>query len=220
MLADWKGAIGRTIRLSHAVSDVAWLAGDELAVSPRFGGRRAEVFSVRSGDLLRSVGPLPELARPAAGAVAARATLLRFDPARKQLIAFDAFYGELAVYSERGDVVRKATVIHPDRARLDSWIAEQDATAKTSRQSFMPVVFTYAKLTIGADGTIWLGEKADDKRGTVDVVRVSPDGKVQKSSVASPDCPSIRFEAWRGHFIFYRDPKSPLPACAGVRRQS
>lgn len=217
--AGWDGSIGSPIHLPHAVADIAWWTGNQVVLTPRFGAFRVEVWDAKSGQFSRSLMPSDPMPEPTNGAKAARATFLRYDAAHHELVAFDAFYGDLTIYSDAGAVVRTAAVTHPDRPRLDVWIAQQAAEASPGRP-FTPLVFAFAKLTVDAAGTIWLAEKGDEQRGTIAAVRIARNGKPQRVTIESPGCASVRFEAWLGDFIFYRDPKSPLPACVGVRRES
>jgi hypothetical protein len=211
---SWTGKVLAHVPLPDQVSNLCWLDGQEFAVTPRFAAHAVEVWNTQTRTLVRRMAPVPAIVRPARGAALARTTLLRYDSKRSELVAIDAVKGTVRVLARDGSMVRSATL--PEAPGLGPWLQQIDAEARKSGQSNTPSIWHYAAMTISDDGTVWIGEEYDDK--VVRAAKVTRAGKVEHLTMQEP-CPSLRFEAWQGHFIFYHDPRSPRPPCVGVRRQ-
>jgi hypothetical protein len=212
----WNGAVTSKFTLPYTAGAVAWLSGDTIAVAPRTAPWRVEVWDTAQKKRVRGFGPVPEIRTPTAGAVPVRSTLLRYDAARRQLFAFDAFEGELVVFDEAGKAVRNARIAHPNLESNRQFLRTMDVQAMKNGQSSMPSFTNYARLSVGPDGTVWLGEESDDDR-SMTIARIAPDGRVQRSVFKVPECNSVRFELWQGQLVFFRDPKSPLKQCVTVK---
>jgi hypothetical protein len=211
---DWQGKVIGDFGLANPASNVSWLEGDEIAVAPLFTSDLIEVWNVRSRQKVKSWVPVPAVLRPARGAVFARTTLLRYDGKRDELATIDAVTGDVRVVSSSGRVVRTAQL--PAATELRGWLEELDKSARAKGEVQTPSMWHYTTMTIADDGSIWVADSYDDK--TIRALRVLRGGKVESLTFDST-CPTRRFEAWQGQFIFYQHPKSPRPACVGVRRQ-
>jgi len=217
-IVDWSGSPKRSIRLRHKATDVAWLRGNRIATSPRTSGPCIEIWDASTGEYLSGFGACPDVKPVHAGALAGRATLLRYDPAHREIIMFDAFRGDLTAFSESGATTRTSHISSPKDAAIDAWLKEVDAKARREGGTESTVVFKYASMTIAPDRSIWLGEEADPQ-GFVIAVRILPDGTVQRTKIDVPQCPSIRFISWNDDFVFFHDPTSPPPLCVAVMRR-
>jgi hypothetical protein len=216
-VVDWTGMVQREIQLTSKVAELAWGRGEEVLVTPRFADRRVEVWNAKTGAFVRAIGPCDEIKIPATGAVAARATHVRFDPVRREIVTFDAYYGDLVVFREDGTPVRSTRVVHPKMGEVEGWLIQIGAEARAKgKKALTPLVWRYATLTTDAQGSIVLGEEWKDD-GSVTLVKVARDGSVVRIPIKFKACPSVRVVAWQDDLIFFRDPKSPQP-CTGVRR--
>jgi hypothetical protein len=212
----WNGAVTTAFALPSTSGAVAWMSGDTVAVAPQTAPWRAEVWSTSRKQKVRGVGPVAAIKTPTVGAVPLRTTLLRYDAARRQLLALDAFEGELVVFDAAGSEVRKAKIAHPRLEANRQFLRMLDAQAMKAGQPSMPSFANYARLALGPDGTVWLGEESGDDR-SMTIARIAPDGRVQRSVFRVPECNSVRFELWQGQLVFFRDPKSTLPQCVTVK---
>lgn len=212
---DWDSRAGLRVPLTNPASNVCWLSGDEFAVAPLFASHLVEVWNLRTGKLVKAMIPVPAIVRPARGAVLARTTLLRYDWRRRELITVDAVTGAIRVVGADGQVVRTAQL--PDQAApLQPWLRQVNADARSRGESNAPSIWHYPAVTVADDGAIWVGEAYDET--SIRAARVSRAGKVEHRTFRET-CPSLHFEAWQKHFLFYQHPKSPRPQCVGVRRQ-
>ena len=217
-IVDWNGSPKRSIRLRHTATDVAWLRGNQIATSPRTTGPCIEIWDASTGEYLSGFGTCPDVKPAHVGALAGRAALLRYDPAHREIIMFDAFRGDLTAFSESGATTRTSHISSPKDAAIDAWLKEVDAKARHDGASESSVIFKYASMTIAPDRSIWLGEEADP-HGFVIAVRILQDGTVQRTRIDVPQCPSIRFISWNDDFVFFHDPNSPQPLCVAVMRR-
>jgi hypothetical protein len=215
---DWNGLQKRSIQLLHKATDVAWLSGSHIAVTPRTTGPCVEIWDVTTGEYLSGLGTCPDIKLPRPGAAATRATLLRYDPAHREIVTFDAFRDDLSVFSESGSISRKSHIQYSKDAEIDVWLKNVDAKARRRGVSESTVVFKYPSMTIAPDRSIWLGED-EDPRGFITAVKILRDGTVERTRINVPQCPSIRFIMWNDSLVFYRDSSSPQPACVAVRRR-
>lgn len=213
---SWDGRIVHTIALQNAAGDVAWLDEGRLAVTPRFAGHRVEIVDPATSRVLATVGPCPPVAA-GRGATPARATHVRHDHKRAEIVTLDALRGDLVVFARDGSVVRKAMLRSEGAAEIDRWIAEQDARAKAAGEVFTPLFWHYASVAITGDGTIWAADKAN-KDGSVAFFRVDRGGAVTRQTIPMRDCPSVRVVSWQEHLVFHRDPRSSQPQCVGIWR--
>ncbi len=215
---DWSGTQKRSIHLLHPATDVTWLGGSHIAVTPRTTGPCVEIWDASTGEYLSGFGTCPDIKPPRPGALAARATLLRYDPAHREIVTFDAFRGDLSAFSESGSITRQSHVQYSKDAEIGAWLKQVDANARRHGVSEATIIFKYASMTIAPDRSIWLGED-EDPRGFVTAVRILQDGSVQRTRIDVPQCPSIRFISWNDDLIFYHDPSSPPPSCVAVKRR-
>jgi len=213
-ILNWSGQTVRLIPLDQEVSNVAWLGGDEFAVATSYASDLIEIWSAKTGRLLRRLVSVPVILKPARGAVFARTTLLRYDVGRKLLIAIDAVTGEVRVVRSDGQLVTTAKL--PEDPALRVWLASVDAEARKSGKTATPSMWRYAAATVDDDGVVWVGEGYDDQ--SVRVARIPETGRVEHLTLATP-CPNIRLDIWQHNFIFYQVSRSPRPQCVGVRRQ-
>jgi hypothetical protein len=216
-IVDWHGVEKRSIHLLHQGSDVAWLSGNHIAVTPRTTGPCVEIWDASTGEYLSGFGTCPDIPTPRAGVVATRATLVRYDPAHHEIVTFDAFRGDLTAFSESGLTTRKSHIDSAKDAAVDASVKDMDANARLHGGVELLQLRKYAAITIASDRSIWLGEGAD-ARGITAVI-VLYDGTVQRRRVDVPQCPSTRFISWNDDLVFYRDPGSPDAFCVAVRRR-
>lgn len=214
---DWNGTRKRSIRLLHPASDVAWLSGSHVAVTPKTTGPCVEIWDAATGTYLSGFGTCPDIALTHPGALPARATLVRYDQAHREIVTFDAFRGDLIAFSESGTITRRGHVENPNAVGLEVWVKQMDTNAQNRRETSTPDIRPYPSITIAPDRSVWLGERADS--GGLTGVAILQDGTVQRTRLDVPGCPSIRFVAWNENLVFYRDPRLAQPACAAVRRR-
>jgi hypothetical protein len=210
------GRITSQFTLPVTANNIVWLEGDQVGVTPERAPSLVDVWSTSTKKRVRSFGDVPEIKVPARGAALNRATLVRFEAARRELAVFDAFYGDLAVFDPEGRVVRSAKITHPRLAANLLWLKSEDANARTQGESSMPTFYQYPRMSMSRDGTVWLGEEGSSAE-SVTLVRVSPQGKVRRQSVSVPQCASVRYEVWQDQLVFYREPKSPRKPCIATK---
>jgi hypothetical protein len=216
-ITDWNGVQKRSIHLLHKGSDVAWLSGTHIAVTPRTTGPCVEIWDTSNGEYLSGFGTCPDIKIPHSGAVATRATLVRYDPTHREIVTFDAFRGDLIAFSETGSITRKTHIKNPNDAEYEAGLKEMDANNRSHGGSETLQVRKYAAITIAPDRSIWLAESSDAR--VVSAIAIMLDGTVKSTRIDVPQCPSVRFIAWNDDFVFYRDPNSPPPLCVAVRRR-
>jgi hypothetical protein len=201
------GAVTAAFELPFRASNVCWMDGDQIAVAPALSGWIAEVWSSSKKSMVRSMGPVPEIEVPRAGAVMMRTTLLRYDAGRDQLITLDAFRGGLVVFDRAGRIVRRGQITHPVFGTTLLWLRDVDEQAKRSGQVQTPSVWKYTRMALSPDGTVWLGER-NDETGAVTMARFRKDGTVKREPVIFPACPASRFEFWGSQMVFFRSNRS------------
>lgn len=204
------------IKLTSVANGIAWLDRDQIAVTPERAASLVEVWSTEKKSLVRTIGAVPALKVPAKGASLNRATLMDFNAARKELTVFDAFYGNGTVFDLSGRPLRTAQITHPRLGANMSWLSQVDANAKAQGESATPTMYNYARMSVSADGTIWLGEDGPTPE-TITIAKVSPAGKVERKATAVPDCASVRYEVWQNELVFFREPRSPQKQCTSVK---
>jgi hypothetical protein len=216
-IVDWHGLEKRSIHLLHKASDVAWLSGSQIAVTPRTTGPCVEIWDASTGEYLSGFGTCPDIPTPRAGVVATRATLVRYDPAHHEIVTFDAFRGDLTAFSESGAITRKSHIDNAKDAAVTASVKDMDTNARLHGGVEMMQLRKYAAMTIAPDRSIRLGENAD-ARGITSVI-VQQDGTVRRTRIDVPQCPSIRFISWNDDLVFYRDPGSPDPFCVAIKSE-
>ena len=215
-VTSFSGTVSSTIELPFQAASLCWMNGDQVAIAPAMNRWRVEVWSMFHKRQVRAMGPVPEIKTPAAGAVLTRATLLRYDGERDQLVTFDAFHGELVVFDRGGNTVRRAEIVPPGLAANLAWLKELDQNAKRHRESKTPAVWSYARMSLSPDGTVWLGEKTDDASSIVTIAKILPDGTVRRSPVSVPGCAGSRFELWGNQLVFFKNSRSTRQ-CVAVK---
>lgn len=216
-IVDWSGSKKHSIHLLHKATDVAWLSGTHIAVTPQTTGPCVEIWDASTGEYLSGFGKCPDIVPPVPGMVVARATLLRYDPTHREIVTFDAFRTDLSAFSESGSLTRHSHVPHSTTPEFDAWLKKIDAKAKAQGGSSTEIIFWYPSITIAPDRSVWLGQDADSKGITA--VTILQDGTVQRARIDVPQCPSNRMIAWNDDLVFYRDPRYPQPLCSTVRRR-
>jgi hypothetical protein len=211
----WVGVPRLEITLPESAAGICWIGRDRIAVAPRFAAYHIGIWDLSTRKLDRRIGDVPVIDEHAPGARFARVTLMRYDFTRHELVAMDAYSGELAAYSDDGKVVRHATVHHPKRESTDAWLAKLDADYKQQGQAFLPQMWSFPTLALTPDGTAWVAE-ASSPNG-VTVAAIKRNGNVEHKAISTA-CPSVRFGTWQNSFIFFRDPESSLPYCIETRR--
>src|ERR1051325_7903585 len=214
---DWSGKQIANVALPEEAGKVCWLDDGEFAVTPPRAAYPVPLFSVRTGLMTGHVGAVPAINPPRAGAVLARATHVRYDFARHELVTFDAYQGELNVFSEKGDVVRHATVAHPDHAATEAWLAQMNANARANGESSSPTVWSYPTMTLTAEGNVLLAENLSSDAHKVKIVNIDRKGVVTRSVVTN-DCASVRLQEWNRNLLFFRDARATR-RCVGIRRR-
>jgi hypothetical protein len=212
----WDGVFEDEIPLGSEALSVCWIDRHEIAVAPKLLDHLVEVWDTDSHTLVRTLGPTTAVPKTP-GAYPAHATLLRFDAPHDELVALDSYRGEIAVYGRTGKLLRHAAFENPYLPKLTSFFATQDQNARGQGHAVAPVFWNYPSLTLTADGTIWVGDHAEGSK--VNAIRIARDGSAKPVTLDAGDCASNLFQAWQGYFVYYRDPKSPRPACVGARRQ-
>jgi hypothetical protein len=216
-ITSFSGAVTARIDLPFLAVRLCWMNGDQIAIAPAMTRWRVEVWSTSNKKPLRTLGPVPEIKAPAAGAVLTRATLLRYDRERDQLVTFDASRGELLVFDRDGNTVRRAEIRSPRFASNLEWLKELDASSKRNGESKTPTLWSYARMSLSPDGTVWLGEKSDDTSSIVTIVKILPDGTVRRTPISVPGCPASRFELWGNYLVFFRSFRSSRE-CIAIKK--
>lgn len=204
------------IKLTNAANGIVWLDRDRIAVAPERAASLVEVWSTEKKSLLQTIGAVPVLKVPSKGASLNRATLVDFNAARNEITVFDAFYGNATVFDRNGQTIRTAQITHPRLGANMAWLTQVDANAKAQGESATPTMYNYARMSVSADGTIWLGEDGPTPE-TITIAKVTPNGKVERKPVAVPDCASVRYEIWQNELVVFREPRSPRKQCTSVK---
>lgn len=208
---DWEGRPQARFVLEQPAGDAAWIDAQTVALSPKFGTVRAELRNL-SGEVVRIIARAPDIVRPSVGAVLARSTLLHFDQRRRQLSTLDVITGELAIYSLQGSLITAARIPHPKAAEVQEWVRSQDREYRARNEGFAPSVWRYPTITRTADGAVWVAE--DVTKTGVRTIRVDTKGRVTRREMRIPQCPSLRFTAVEGGFLFYQDIRRPGQECS------
>jgi hypothetical protein len=211
-IAGLDGKITSQFKLPAVANNIAWLSGNQVGVTPERTGALVEVWNTGTKVRTGTFGEAAEVKVPSRGAVLSRAMLLRFDGARQELAVLDAFYGNVTVFDAAGRTLRSAQVTHPRLGANLVWLKNVDEDARAHGESSTPTMYNYARMSMSGDGTIWLGEDGPTA-DSITLVRISPQGKVKRQSVAVPECASVRYEVWQDQLVFYREPKSPRKQC-------
>jgi hypothetical protein len=206
-ITAFTGAVTAAFELPFRASNVCWMDGDQIAVAPALSGWIAQVWSSSKKSMVRSMGPVPEIEVPRAGAVMMRTTLLRYDPGRDQLVTLDAFRGGLVVFDRAGRIVRRGQITPPAFGTTLLWLRDVDEQAKRSGQVQTPSVWSYTRMALASDGAVWLGER-DDETGAVTIARFRENGTVKREPLIFPACPASRFEFWGSQMVFFRSNRS------------
>jgi hypothetical protein len=217
-IRDWNGSGKRSIHLLHSATDIAWLSGSHIAVTPQTTGPCVEIWDASTGEYLSGLGKCPDIAPTHNGVFPSRAALLRYDPSHREIVAFDAFRCDLIAFSETGSITRRSHVEHPKAAELEASIKVADAKAQASRGISMPIFHMYSSISIAPDRSILLGDSADS--AGVTIVAILQDGSVKRTKIEVAQCPSNRFVAWGDDLVFYRDQRLSKPLCIQVRRRN
>jgi hypothetical protein len=212
-IARWDGSKVFQAALPVAASSVAWIDENRVAVAPQYGTGHVQVWDIAAKKIALDIGGRPPIDEHTPGAQYGRATILRYDPKHRELLALDAYSGELTAYSDSGKVLRRTTVRHPKQASTDEWLQNMDKDYKAQKQPFRPLVFSYPTLALASDGTVWLGEESTSTGVTLAGIR--RDGRIVRRSVAS-SCANVRVVSWNSEFIFFGDPLSPRPYCLAM----
>jgi len=61
---DWSGTQKRSIHLLHPATDIAWLSGSHIAVTPRTTGPCVEIWDASTGEYLSGFGTCPDIKPP------------------------------------------------------------------------------------------------------------------------------------------------------------
>ncbi len=206
-VTSFDGAVTSSFELSFLAASLCWMDGDRVAIAPSASPWLVEVWSTSSKSAMAMMGAVPEIKAPSAGAVLTRATLLRYDEKRAQLVTLDAFNGDLLVFDRSGEVVRRARITHPKLGANLLWLAELNARAKRTGEKQTPSLWNYPRMSLSQDSTVWLGERGD-RTEAVTIARILPDGTVLRSAVDVRPCPSVRFEIWGDQLVFFRNSKA------------
>lgn len=214
---DWNGALEETLPLPSKASDVAWLAGRQLVVTPSFGAHRAEIWDLDSGKRVRQLAPTADVQPPTRpGAVRARTTHVRYSPKRKEIALVDAVDGTIVIAAADGRTIRTAQAPSLATPELRAWLVDTDSDARRKGEVFTPELWSYPTAALAGDGSIWLAE-AKGESG-VKVVRVRPNGKVERKTIDKLSCVNRRVATWDQYLIFFSDPRAAQATCPEVRR--
>jgi hypothetical protein len=215
VVTGWGGKKVVQTPLPFAAGNVCWLDKNRLALAPLFGKARVVIWNLSEQRPITTIGEAIEIDEHKPGARVARATLLRYDAPRDEIVTVDAYYGTVAGYTSTGKPLRATTVRHPNQAATDDWLRNLDQQYKQEGTPFRPLMWSYPTLALDETGTAWLGEASTDD--AVALVGVARDGSVVRKTFSSK-CPSVRFELSSKSVLLYRDPQSPRPYCVEERR--
>ena len=213
-LMKWDGTEVRTLRIPDEAYDIAWLDGDQVAVSPKWAAHRVEIWDLTAAQRVAVVGAAPPVARASTGITIPRTTLLRYDRRQKELITVEALRGDVVVFDKAGAVSRKASVPPADHETMERWIAQKDAELKAAHRASTATFASYPTFTITPDGSAWIGQAVAG--GVVTAAEVKRDGTVRRTTMRFGDCANIRLQAWEGFFIAFRDPAITPPGCTST----
>lgn len=215
-VTSFSGDVTARFELPFQAASLCWMNGHEIAIAPAMTRWRVEVWSTFHKRPVRAWGPVPEIRPPAAGAVLTRATLLRYDSERDQLVTLDAFRGELLVFDRDGNTVRRAEIVPPRLAANLAWLKELDESSKRNGESRTPSFWHYPRMSLSPDGTVWLGEKSDEASSNVTIAKILPDGAVRRSAISVPGCAGPRFELWGNQLVFFKNSRS-AQRCVAIK---
>ncbi len=217
-VVDWSGAVRKRVSIGDQAGDVCWIDKDHIAVSPRDADHRIAIWDTAKGTKVRTIGPMPVIDRSTPGASLAHATLLRYDPPRKRIVAVDAALGDVHFFDEHGYELRRVDVPPSDRSEVEAWLRKMDASNKMNRKSSVPAMWSYPTVGLSEDGTVWLVRDRDHPSGSVKIAKIGTNYAITERTLQVPECTALRIQVWQNTILMYRETDGPRTVCVGVRR--
>ena len=212
-IVAWDGRRIHGFPIAEPAADIAWMPGSLVAVAPKFAAHRVEVWDSATGTLVRTIGPATSISR-APGRHLARATLLRYDRRRNEIVALDATFGRVYVYGVDGTPVDEA-LLPAAPVPLHEWLERSVPGDESSKAVSDQLLWRFPSVTVASDGAVWVGGQSDAS-GDVTVFKFERGGEPRRLKLKIPTCPGNRLEVWNGSIVLFRDPRSPQPQCAAV----
>lgn len=208
-IITWQGAVANTFRLSETAGDIAWLDGALVATTPLFGNHRIAIWNTLTGSLVKTVGAVPTITR-GPGPHLARATLVRYQGLRNEILSLDGTFGNVYVYDAAGVLTRQGRLPNPTTA-VQQWFDDSGSDAPESRTA---VVWRYSSMNVAPDGVLWIGGDSDPN-GTV-LFAYGTDGSIRTVTVSGPQCINARPVVWGKTMALYIDERSPHARCTSM----
>jgi len=149
---------------------------------------------------------------------------LDYHESSKSLYTLDGFTGNLRVYSldvnalSTAEPVRMGGKVHPDQFANEAFIQSQDDKAREGGFSHFISILLWDGFSVDDEGSVWVNESSDSKRGTMTFVEYGANSIVPESHIfQNLDCCSNRFVVWRDCAVIYTDPLAPINQCNTVR---
>jgi len=207
---SWDAGTTDTFTLPEPAADVAWVTSSLVAVTPQFADHRIALWDITTGTLSRTIGRALPISR-GSGTHLARATLVRYDWRRDELVALDATFGNVYVFSSTGAAVRQNRL--PVAAlSLQEFLSGHDEDLVTGGR--VVALWRYAAMSVSPDGSVWIGGEPETP-GMVTLFNYTPGGEMRKVKVAGPACMGSRVLAWRETLLLFST-QSTAASCAAA----
>jgi hypothetical protein len=206
-IVSWHGAVLTEFVLTEPAGDIAWMKGSLIAVTPYFAAHRVAVWDTTSGRQVRTIGPALPISR-GPGRHLARATLVRYNPWRDEVVALEATFGQVHVFSSEGALLRNAR-LPGETTPVNQWKPgnEDDSSIGTT------VLWRYPALSVAPDGGVWIGSSNEERDG-ITLFHLTTDRTMRTISTTGPSCMSARAIVWHDLIVFFGDPQFEDRACA------
>jgi len=178
---SWTGEIVTTMRLPKPAGDLAWMNGPEVAVTPLFADHIVAVWNAQTGTRVRTIGKVAPISE-GPGQHLARATLVRYEAWRDELVTLNATFGRIAVFNAAGSPLRQ-TRVPEDPLPIHEFLnaSEPDETI---------IIWRHPSMYVSRDGTAWIS--ARQPSSPVTLYAYWPDGTRRRVEVQGCVCAAAR----------------------------
>lgn len=187
---------------------LSWIEGGRLAVASSRADHLIEIWDVEKRQIVERWGteePIPD----GPGFHRLRATLLAWDWTREVLWTLETFTGELVAFSLKGEELVRRTLTHPRFEKTQAWVEEMEEKATGPNDREDSYLNLWSSLSLDPDGAAWVLEGCDRDRGALQLIRVAPDGRVEKRAQKPSGCCASGVHFWGKEMVPFRDPRFP-----------
>lgn len=200
--------------LEEPMGEVVWIDPHTVAVSPTLSGHRVEIWDVKVGARVRTLGEETPI-QSAPGAQFSRSVDLAYDHKEGRLFSVESRTGELEVFSLDGERVGQGQLVNPRLEEFDRWIRGIDRDMKEKGQSHLQALW-YFRLSLDHRGRAWAVQSCGEESRAM-LVRVAPSGKTTAIEVEASCCSMTSLIAG-DDLILHSRPGLPGGPCVHVMK--